>query len=184
MPLTAYVLGPIPDERHGVAGGILSVGREVSGAFGIAVIGLIIAARQHSEVASGATHAAAFQHATSIGLLCGAGLVCVGALIALVTLPPRKLRARHARPQWSGTADTHVTPEPPPLLTWTPTEETVLTTPTAPTAPEPAPLPASTPPAETTAALERPQPPAWSPPADTPGRTPLLTWSPPAESTR
>ncbi|WP_433178260.1 MFS transporter [Actinoallomurus sp. CA-150999] len=171
MPLTAYVLGSIPDERHGVAGGILSVGREVSGAFGIAVIGLIIAARQDSEVASGATHAAAFQHATSIGLLYGAGLVCLGALIALVSLPPKKPRARHARPQWSETAGTRVTPEPPPLLTWSPPEEAVPATPTAPAAlaaPEP-PLLTRTPPAAET--------------SDTPERPPLLTWAPPAEST-
>ncbi|WP_345365782.1 MFS transporter [Actinoallomurus liliacearum] len=98
MPLTSYVLTSIPEERSGVAGGILSVGREVSGAFGIAVIGVIISARQRSEVASGVGHAAAFQHATAIGLLCGAGLVCLGALIAMVTLPPRPRRARHARP--------------------------------------------------------------------------------------
>ncbi|MCO6009311.1 MFS transporter [Actinoallomurus purpureus] len=128
MPLTAYVLGSVPDERSGVAGGILSVAREVSGAFGIAVIGLIIAARQRSEVASGVRHAAAFEHATSIGLLCGAGLVCLGALIAVVSLPARKRRARHALPYSParGEAADHpaVRPEDrPPLLTWSPPAE-------------------------------------------------------------
>ncbi|WP_252808459.1 MFS transporter [Actinoallomurus spadix] len=98
MPLAGYVLTSIPEERSGVAGGILSVGREVSGAFGIAVIGVIISARQRSEMASGTSRAAAFEHATSAGLLCGAGLVCLGALIALLTLQPRPRRARHARP--------------------------------------------------------------------------------------
>jgi EmrB/QacA subfamily drug resistance transporter len=122
MPLATYVLTSVPEERSGVAGGILSVGREVSGAFGIAVIGVIITARQESEVASGASHATAFQHATSTGLLCGAGLVCLGALIALVTLPARKRRARHARP-WGEASDVPNAPERPPLLTWSPHTE-------------------------------------------------------------
>jgi EmrB/QacA subfamily drug resistance transporter len=144
MPLATYVLTAIPEERSGVAGGILSVGREVSGAFGIAVIGVIIASRQHSELAAGAGQAAAFQHATSIGLLSGAALVCLGALIALISLPPRPRRARHARPYSpvrGQIGDAPRTPEPPPLLTWSPPAEDAASRPRRP-------LRAGAPPAE------------------------------------
>lgn len=94
MPLVMYVLKAVPEERTGVASGILSVAREVSGAFGIAIIGVIIQTRQRAEVAAGAGAVKAFQHATPYGLLAGAGLVLLGALIAAVTLPGRDPRPR------------------------------------------------------------------------------------------
>ncbi|MEV0384362.1 MFS transporter [Nonomuraea sp. NPDC050643] len=75
MPLGSAVLGAVPEARAGVAGGVFSVSREISGLFGIAVVGVIV------HAASG------FAAGYAVGLLVAAGLVLVGALVSLVTLP-------------------------------------------------------------------------------------------------
>ncbi|WP_052423032.1 MFS transporter [Nonomuraea candida] len=74
MPLGSAVLGAVPEARAGVAGGVFSVSREVSGLFGIAAVGVIV----HG--------AGGFAAGYSAGLLVAAGLVLAGALISLVTL--------------------------------------------------------------------------------------------------
>ncbi|WP_345147281.1 MFS transporter [Nonomuraea rubra] len=75
MPLGSAVLGAVPEARAGVAGGIFSVSREISGLFGIAAVGVIV-------------HAAGdFATGYAAGLLAAAGLVLAGALISLATLP-------------------------------------------------------------------------------------------------
>ncbi|MFG1618046.1 MFS transporter [Nonomuraea wenchangensis] len=74
MPLGSAVLGAVPQERAGVAGGVFSVGREVSGLFGIAAVGAVVQA------------APSFATGYATGLLVAAGLVLAGALIALRTL--------------------------------------------------------------------------------------------------
>ncbi|MEV0631578.1 MFS transporter [Nonomuraea wenchangensis] len=74
MPLGSAVLGAVPQERAGVAGGVFSVGREVSGLFGIAAVGAVVQA------------APSFATGYATGLLAAAGLVLAGALIALRTL--------------------------------------------------------------------------------------------------
>jgi MFS family permease len=87
MPLAMYVLKAVPDDQAGVAGGVLSVIREVSGAFGIAIIGLLI----HQVPREGA-HAATletFRSGTASGLILGAVLVLIGSAISATTLPSR-----------------------------------------------------------------------------------------------
>ncbi|MET8988624.1 MFS transporter [Nonomuraea wenchangensis] len=74
MPLGSAVLGAVPQERAGVAGGVFSVSREVSGLFGIAAVGAVVQA------------APSFATGYATGLLAAAGLVLAGALIALKTL--------------------------------------------------------------------------------------------------
>ncbi|MFI6452011.1 MFS transporter [Streptosporangium amethystogenes] len=74
MPLGSAVLGAVPESRAGVAGGVFSVAREMSGLFGIATIGVIV----NSSVS--------FTAGYSTGLLVAAGLVVTGAAISLVTL--------------------------------------------------------------------------------------------------
>ncbi|WP_233359017.1 MFS transporter [Thermomonospora amylolytica] len=90
MPLAMYALKAIPDERAGVAGGILSVVREVSAALGIAVLGVVIDVLERQAARSGETGAEAFRHGASVGLLVGAALVLLGAVISALTLPPRR----------------------------------------------------------------------------------------------
>ncbi|WP_433368188.1 MFS transporter [Streptosporangium sp. CA-115845] len=74
MPLGSAVLGAVPESRAGVAGGVFSVAREMSGLFGIAIIGVIV------------NGSASFTAGYSTGLLVAAGLVVTGAAISLVTL--------------------------------------------------------------------------------------------------
>ncbi|MEV4289465.1 MFS transporter [Nonomuraea bangladeshensis] len=74
MPLGSAVLGAVPASRAGVAGGVFSVSREVSGLFGIAAVGAVVLA------------APSFAAGYATGLLAAAGLVLAGALIALRTL--------------------------------------------------------------------------------------------------
>ncbi|MBG0819450.1 DHA2 family efflux MFS transporter permease subunit [Planomonospora sp. ID91781] len=74
MPLGSAVLGAVPEGRAGVAGGVFSVAREMSGLFGIAVVGVIV------------NGAASFTAGYSTGLLTAAGLVAAGAAVSLVTL--------------------------------------------------------------------------------------------------
>ncbi|RJL30941.1 DHA2 family efflux MFS transporter permease subunit [Bailinhaonella thermotolerans] len=89
MPLGSAVLGAIPPERAGVAGGIFSVSREVSGVFGIAAIGVVVTSLQEAARAEGAAHADAFMRGYSVGLVAAAALVLLGAVVSLLTLPGR-----------------------------------------------------------------------------------------------
>ncbi|MFI6903817.1 MFS transporter [Nonomuraea sp. NPDC050394] len=75
MPLGSAVLGAVPEERAGVAGGVFSVSREISGLFGIAGVG-------------GVVHAVGtFAAGYTVGLLAAAALVLAGALVSLSSLP-------------------------------------------------------------------------------------------------
>ncbi|MFF5261900.1 DHA2 family efflux MFS transporter permease subunit [Actinomadura viridis] len=88
MPLAMYVLKSVPEDQAGVASGILNVIREVSGAFGIAIVGLLI----HEVPPEGADAATleTFRSGTAAGLVIGASLVLIGGLISAMTLPSRR----------------------------------------------------------------------------------------------
>ncbi|WP_084000554.1 MFS transporter [Actinomadura kijaniata] len=87
MPIVMYVLKAVPEDQTGVASGIMNVIREASGAFGIAIVGLLI----HDIPGPGASAAEleTFRGGTAAGLLLGAALVLVGGVISGVTLPSR-----------------------------------------------------------------------------------------------
>jgi MFS family permease len=95
-PLTSAVIAAVPVERAGVASGALNTSRELAGALGIAVLGAILAARQSSSLAHGATAQAAFVSGYSLALLIGAGVMVAGALLAAVAL--REHRPQLAQP--------------------------------------------------------------------------------------
>lgn len=88
MPLVMYVLKAVPEQRAGVASGVINVIREASGAFGIAIVGLLV----HAVPDEGASAAdlEAFRHGTASGLILGAAVVLIGGLISGVTLPSRR----------------------------------------------------------------------------------------------
>ena len=88
MPLAMYVLKAVPEEQAGLASGILNVIREVSGAFGIAIVGLLI--HHVPRQGAGAAELEEFRHGTASGLILGAALVLVGGMISSVTLPSRR----------------------------------------------------------------------------------------------
>ncbi|MGP4022781.1 DHA2 family efflux MFS transporter permease subunit [Actinomadura sp. 3N407] len=88
MPLVMYVLKAVPERRAGVASGVINVIREASGAFGIAIIGLLI--YTVPDEGASATELETFRDGTSSGLILGAGLVLIGGVISALTLPSRR----------------------------------------------------------------------------------------------
>ncbi|MCW2886441.1 MAG: major facilitator superfamily 1 [Streptosporangiaceae bacterium] len=97
MPLAMYVLKSVPEERSGVASGILNVGREMSGGLGIAVLGAFILSIQNSAKHTGVADGEAFRQGAAVGLPIGAAIVLVGGLIAVMTMPGREKVARHRK---------------------------------------------------------------------------------------
>ncbi|MQY05538.1 putative multidrug resistance protein MdtD [Actinomadura sp. RB68] len=89
MPLVMYVLKAVPERQAGVASGIINVIREASGAFGIAIVGLLIHAIPPEHDAS-ARELEVFRSGTASGLMLGAVLVLIGGLISGLTLPSRR----------------------------------------------------------------------------------------------
>ncbi|CND43633.1 Probable drug resistance transporter%2C EmrB/QacA subfamily [Mycobacterium tuberculosis] len=88
MPLVMYVLKAVPEKRAGVASGVINVIREASGAFGIAIVGLLV--HHVPDEGAGAAELETFRAGTSSGLILGAVLVLVGGLISGLTLPSRR----------------------------------------------------------------------------------------------
>ena len=89
-PLTTAVLASVPAEKAGVASGALNTSRELAGALGIAVMGAILAGRQSSALAHGATPAEAFVSGYSLALAIAAGVMVAGALLAATLLAKRR----------------------------------------------------------------------------------------------
>ncbi|MFB4301203.1 DHA2 family efflux MFS transporter permease subunit [Actinomadura sp. NTSP31] len=171
MPLVMYVLKAVPEKRAGVASGVINVIREASGAFGIAIVGLLI----HDIPDTGASAEAleTFRKGTSSGLVLGAVLVLVGGVISGLTLPSRR--------GWTGPKHGKQAPlvtEPEPALataavTATPRDPLPVVRP-AEAAPVPAPLSLRTE-TETMAAPPTPGPHWWS---DTPDDETPTAWRP------
>ncbi|MER6810088.1 DHA2 family efflux MFS transporter permease subunit [Spirillospora sp. NPDC000708] len=88
MPLVMYVLKAVPEKRAGVASGVINVIREASGAFGIAIVGLLI--QTVPDEGASARALESFRHGTSSGLALGAALVLIGGVISALTLPSRR----------------------------------------------------------------------------------------------
>ncbi|WP_143226947.1 MDR family MFS transporter [Actinomadura mexicana] len=88
MPLVMYVLKAVPEQQAGVASGIINVIREASGAFGIAIVGLLI--HHVPEEGASAAELETFRSGTASGLILGAVLVLIGGLISGLTLPSRR----------------------------------------------------------------------------------------------
>ncbi|MFA1541517.1 MFS transporter [Actinomadura monticuli] len=88
MPLVMYVLKAVPEKRAGVASGVINVIREASGAFGIAIVGLLV--HHVPDPAASAADLETFRAGTSSGLILGAILVLIGGLISGITLPSRR----------------------------------------------------------------------------------------------
>nr|WP_277611046.1 MFS transporter [Streptomyces scabichelini] len=93
-PLTVRCLAQVPDARTGMATGLVSAAREVSGVFGVVLVGVVLTRRERSELRAGADPRSAFLDGYDIGLRLAACCVLAGAFVTLVTL---RRRGRHRR---------------------------------------------------------------------------------------
>ncbi|MPY57372.1 MFS transporter [Streptomyces spongiae] len=93
-PLTVRSLLRVPQARTGMATGLLSAAREVSGVFGVVLVGVVLTRRERSELRTGADPRSAFLEGYDLGLRLAACCVLAGAVITLLTL---HRRGRHRR---------------------------------------------------------------------------------------
>jgi len=86
IPLTATVLGVMPQDQAGVASGVFNTSRELAGLLGITIIGVILTSRQDSVLGSGAPPVEAFLSGYRLGLVVAGILVVAGAVASWVAL--------------------------------------------------------------------------------------------------
>ncbi|MEO3785399.1 MFS transporter [Actinocorallia sp. B10E7] len=89
MPLGLYLIKAVPEERTGVAGGVLNVGREISAAMGIVALGAVLKSLERDALTQGSSEVEAMEQGSSAALMVGGGLVLAGAIITLFTLQRR-----------------------------------------------------------------------------------------------
>ncbi|WP_328773383.1 MFS transporter [Streptomyces sp. NBC_00286] len=98
-PLTVRCLTQVPHARTGMATGLVSAAREVSGVFGVVLVGVVLTRRERSELRSGADPRTAFLEGYDLGLRLAACCVLAGAFVTLATLR-RRGRHRRVRQRW------------------------------------------------------------------------------------
>lgn len=86
IPLTATVLGVMPQDQAGVASGVFNTSRELAGLLGITVIGVILSSREDSLLASGHAPLDAYLGGYRLGLVIAGLLVVAGAVAAWAAL--------------------------------------------------------------------------------------------------
>jgi EmrB/QacA subfamily drug resistance transporter len=103
-PLAASVLGVLPAANAGMAAALMSASREVSGVFGVALTGAILASRERALIGRGLDFRQAFVAGYARGLEVAAVLVALGGVVSLVTLRPipRHRRGIARSGWWSG----------------------------------------------------------------------------------
>ncbi|WP_340373783.1 MFS transporter [Streptomyces sp. SS7] len=94
LPLTTRALGASPGHLSGFAAGLFSAARELSGVFGIVLVGAVVTFVEKSFAAGGAVNGQAFATGYQAGLCVAAVLVGAGAPVALWALrsSPRATR--------------------------------------------------------------------------------------------
>ena len=86
IPLTSSILDSMPADRAGVASAVFNSSREVAGLLGITIIGVILRARQTTEIDLGRPTIAAFLSGYRLGLVVAGILVSSGGIAAWVAL--------------------------------------------------------------------------------------------------
>jgi len=89
VPLTAMVVGAMPEAQAGVASGIFNAAREVAGLLGITVIGAVLTSRQSAAARAGHTPIDSFLSGYRYGLVVAAILVAAGGVAAFLALRSR-----------------------------------------------------------------------------------------------
>nr|WP_216217489.1 MFS transporter [Amycolatopsis aidingensis] len=88
-PITGHALDRIGEDDTGTASGVLTASRELSSAFGVVLIGIVLTSVRAGESAAGAADGPALAAGYAAGLLVAAVLQVAGAALALVVLRPR-----------------------------------------------------------------------------------------------
>lgn len=86
IPLTATVLGVMPQDQAGVASGVFNTSRELAGLLGITIIGVILTGRETSALRDGALPLDAFLSGYRVGLITAGALVMAGAVASWLAL--------------------------------------------------------------------------------------------------
>ncbi|MCG5217793.1 MFS transporter [Streptosporangium sp. KLBMP 9127] len=84
--LTAVIISTLPVSRAGIASGVINVSREVSGLFGVTVLGAILTARQSAALEAGANPLAAFLDGYQVALVVTAAALLIGVPLSLYSL--------------------------------------------------------------------------------------------------
>ncbi|WP_439945518.1 MFS transporter [Streptomyces sp. BBFR109] len=105
-PLTVCAVAGVPEHRTGMASGLISAAREISGVFGVVLVGAVLSRRETASLRAGRTPDEAFLDGYHFGLRLAAGCVLLGALVTLYALRERTTtRPRDVRPdEWAGHA--------------------------------------------------------------------------------
>lgn len=93
IPLTSSVVSVLPADRAGAGSAVLNTAREISGLFGVTIVGAILTTRQASVLHGGATPLHAFLKGYEFALLVAAVIVAIGVPAALYTLRTRRSEA-------------------------------------------------------------------------------------------
>jgi EmrB/QacA subfamily drug resistance transporter len=112
IPLTATILDSMPADRAGVASGVFNASREVAGLLGITIIGVILRARQTTELHAGHSAITAFLSGYRLGLVVAGILVMSGGIAAWLAL-----RNLPSKQQASNEAARAITPAAVPMAT-------------------------------------------------------------------
>lgn len=108
IPLTTRALGSSPRHLSGVAAGLFSATREMSGVFGIAFVGAVVTFVRHRALSAGTSRDAAFLLAYRTGLCLAAALVAAAAPVAVWALRHPREPVREGRGLSKPSADERV----------------------------------------------------------------------------
>ncbi|WP_420032340.1 MFS transporter [Streptomyces sp. cg28] len=100
-PLTVRSVAGVPATRTGMASGLVSAAREISGVFGVVLVGIVLTRTERGALRDGADPRAAFLDGYDNGLQLAAGCVLFGALVTLIALrrPGRHRNRRRRQPR-------------------------------------------------------------------------------------
>lgn len=88
-PITGHALDQVGEDDTGAAAGVLTAARELSSAFGVVLIGLVLTSVRSWEMTGGVSADAALASGYTAGLVVAALLQIAAAALALVVLRPR-----------------------------------------------------------------------------------------------
>ncbi|MEU6065052.1 MFS transporter [Streptomyces sp. NPDC047082] len=98
-PLTVRSIADVPATRTGTASGLVSAAREISGVFGVVLVGIVLTRTERDALRDGAAPHTAFLDGYDTGLRLAAGCVLLGAAVSVVTL---RRPGHHCRRRRSG----------------------------------------------------------------------------------